>query len=114
MPTDVSIEQRTATHWHIDMALVWLLIGYFALCSVTIPFINAWWLGELPVLAVIQLPKIVFAGWLRTEVVMKAIQLLELSHGSSSPDYSMARPYGLALAYLLPLGIVLSVFWLRN
>ena len=94
--------------------LLWLLIGYYAVCSITIPFINALWLSELPVLAVIQLPKIIVAGWLRREVVMQLIQLLGLSYGSASPDYLMARPYGLALAYLLPLGIVLVMFWLRN
>ena len=114
MLTDIPVEQRAVIRWHLESVLVWLLIGYFAVCSVTIPFINAWWLGELSVLAVIQLPKIVLAGWLQTEIVMKAIRLLGLSYGSFSPDYSMARPYGLALAYLIPLGIALSAFWLRK
>lgn len=114
MPTDIPVEQRAVSYWHPESVLVWLLTGYFALCSVTIPFINTWWLGELPVLAVIQLPKTVLAGWLRTEVVMKAIRLLGLSYGSFSPDYLMARPYGLALAYPIPLGIVLAAFWLCN
>lgn len=114
MPTDTRAERHSSIRARIELVLLWLLIGYYAVCSVTIPFINAVWLGELPVLPVIQLPKITFAGWLRTEVVMKLIRLLGLSQGSFSPDYLMARPYALALAYLLPLGIVLVTFWLRH
>jgi hypothetical protein len=79
------------------------LIYYCVISTVTLPFMNQLWLGELPLLAVIQLPKVSFAGWIRTEVVMEAIKWLGVSNGSFSPDYRMARPYALAIAYLLPL-----------
>jgi hypothetical protein len=38
---------------------------------------------------------------------MVAIQHLGLSRGSFSPDYILARPYALAIAYLIPLSILL-------
>lgn len=83
------------------------------LSCLTLPFMGRVWLGELPVLAVIQLPKILVAGWLRTHVVMEAITLLGLSQGSFSPDYILARPYALALAYMIPMAI-LGVIILRR
>lgn len=88
------------------------LCGYFIVSMVTLPFINTVWLGEVPLLALIQVPKITLAGWLRKQVVMEAIKLLGLSSGSFSPDYIMARPYGLGLAYMVPICVVAaSIPW---
>jgi hypothetical protein len=81
-------------------------IAYCAVSIATIPFAGAIWIGELPLLAVIQLPKITVAGWLRQHVVMEAIKSLGFSKGSFSPDYIMARPFGLGLAYSIPIIIV--------
>src|SRR5262245_30675924 len=75
-----------------------LLAAYFVACIVTLPFVDSWWIGELPPLAVIQLPKTALADWLRSDVVMPMIRAFGLSRGSFSPDYGMARPYGLVLA----------------
>jgi hypothetical protein len=91
-----------------------ILIAYFATCSLTIPFVNRLWLGELPLLAVIQLPKLLPAKWVRIGVVMPAIRRLGLSRGSFSPDYIMARPYALAITYLVPLIVVVAVVGLRT
>jgi len=90
------------------------LAGYFALSLATLPLLNAFWIGELPVLALVQLPKIAVASWLRREVVMEAIRLLGLSRGSASPDLLLARPYGLAPVYLFPVGVTLAVTWART
>lgn len=87
---------------------------YFVVSMATLPFVDALWLGELPVVAVPQLPKVLIAGWFRTGVVMPAIGVLGLSSGSFSPDYVMARPYALALAYLVPVVALLAVTWLRR
>lgn len=81
-------------------------LGYGVASMVTLPFVNAIWLGELPVLAVIQIPKLLLAGWLRVQLVMPAIKAFGYSKGSFSPDYLMARPYGLGLAYSIPLMLV--------
>lgn len=83
------------------VALLQIIAGYLVVSSVAMPFVGLFWLGELPVLALIQVPKLWLATWLRTHVVMPAISALGLSAGSFSPDYLMARPYGVLLAYLI-------------
>lgn len=88
-------------------------IGYCVLSCLTLPFIGHVWLGELPVLALIQLPKIATAHWLRTHVVMEALPFFGLSQGSFSPDYLMARPYALAIVYLVPM-LIIGVAGLRR
>jgi hypothetical protein len=62
----------------------------------------------------VQLPKIEYADWLRSGLVMQAIRNLGLSRGSFSPDYILARPYGLAIAYLFPLTVFVAVVWMRT
>jgi len=69
------------------------LLVYCAVSILTLPFINRVWFGEIPVIALIQVPKTRFVGWLRTDVVMPVIRMLGLSRGSFSPDYLLARPY---------------------
>jgi hypothetical protein len=91
-----------------------LLITYCVVSSLTIPFAGLLWLGEVPLLALVQLPKIGIAEWLRSGPVMGAIRSLGLSGGSFSPDYILARPYALALVYLLPLIGLAVVLRLRE
>jgi len=93
--------------------VLWFVIGYCTLSCLTLPFVGLFWLGELPVLALVQLPKIAVAGWLRTQVVMKAIMFLGFSRGSFSPDFILARPYALAITYLIPM-IIIGFIGLRN
>jgi hypothetical protein len=90
------------------------LVLYFVISMGTLPFLNALWLGELPVLVVPQWPKLLVAGWLRTALVMPAIGALGLSKGSFSPDFLLARPYALAIAYLIPIAGVLVVALVRT
>jgi hypothetical protein len=89
------------------------LTGYFVVSMLTLPFIGRLWFGEVPLLAIIQLPKTVFAIWLRKGIVMQAIVELGLSKGSFSPDYILARPYALAIVYLIPMIIVAFFSWHR-
>lgn len=91
--------------------LVGTVIGYSLLSIVTLPFLNSLWLGEVPVLAIFQSPKLPAAHWVRRNVVMKMISTLHLSRGSASPDFVMARPYALAIVYLVPLAILLGTLW---
>lgn len=91
-----------------------LIIGYFVLSILTLPSLNRFWFGEFPILGVIQIPKTLLAHWLRREVVMRAIVALGLSNGSFSPDYIAARFPGLLLAYLILLGSVYIVVWIRT
>ena len=80
-----------------------LLLGWCLLSIVTLPFIPFLWLSELPVLVLIQLPKLTLANWLRLHVVMPAIKVFGYSSGNFSPDFILARPYALAIAYLIAL-----------
>jgi hypothetical protein len=82
---------------------------YCAVSLATLPFMNAVWLGELPLLAVPQVPKVALANWLRSDVLIPAAGQLGLSRGSWSPDWSLTRPYALALAYLLVLGLLAAI-----
>ena len=82
---------------------------YCAVSLATLPFMNAVWLGELPLLAVPQVPKVELANWLRSDVLIPAAGQLGLSRGSQSPDWVMTRPYALALTYLLVLGLLAAI-----
>lgn len=93
------------------VTMLWFFIGYGALSCLTVPFTRHFWIGEIPTLALIQMPKILMAEWLRTHVVMEMVKFLGFSSGSFSPDYILARPYALALAYLLVMVIIGGIGW---
>lgn len=97
-----------------ELAVLKCLIAYGAASIVSLPFLNSWWLGELPVLALIHVPKTSLANWLRNIMVMDLMGPLGLSRGSFSPDWGAAGPYALAIAYLVPLAIVLVIVWRRT
>src|SRR5687768_5447764 len=78
-----------------------------------LPFVGEWWIGELPLLALVQVPKLALAEWFLKEVVLEVIRWLGLAR-SASPDRILGRPYGLGLAYLWPLGTLVAVIWLRT
>lgn len=90
--------------WHI--VLLKAGIAYCLLSIITLPWVGSVWLGEIPLLALIQVPKLFVADWFRSDVVMGAIKVFGFSKGSFSPDYIMARPYGLGLACSIPLILV--------
>jgi hypothetical protein len=91
-----------------------LLIGYFALSMLTLPACGAVWLGELPVLALVQLPKLVPAQFICAHLLLPLIRTLGWSRGSYSPDFFMARPYALLLAYLCAVVPVLVLLGFRT
>ena len=89
--------------------------AYFVLSSLTSPFVNAIWYGELPVLAMVQVLKLEAANWLRDGIVRHALGRLGLSRGSYSPDWMLARPAALVIVYLVPLILLLGVVvWRRG
>jgi hypothetical protein len=92
----------------VGMMPIKILMAYCLVSIATLPFLNWLWLGELPVLAVVQAPKLGPATIARKQIVMPLIGMLGLSKGSFSPDYIMARPYGLLLVYLVPAGIIIG------
>ena len=106
---DYAAPERRSLVGRLGWVAMSALLVYFVISLVTLPFLDALWFGELPVLALPQLPKTLLAGWLRTGVVMPVIRAAGLSSGSFSPDYLLARPYALAIAYGLVVGPVLGV-----
>jgi hypothetical protein len=95
-----------------DSVFVLLKMAVFAclFSSITVPFVNSIWLGELPLMALFQLPKIGCANWMIAEVVIPGMDFFGISSGSYSPDHISARPYALGFVYLLPLlGVILLV-----
>lgn len=116
-PQDTHVSQAAAPRLAVPQWPLRALMGLVLYCVVstaTLPFANVLWLGELPVIAVLQLPKLLLAEWLRTDVVMPAIKGLGLSSGAFSPDYTTARPYALVVAYLLPIVTVLVTAAVRS
>ena len=87
---------------------------YYALSALTMPFINKLWVGEVPLLAIIQLPKAVLKSGIQT-VLMSALSALGLSRGSFSPDYLATHMWALGLAMLIPTLLVIGAISLpRN
>src|SRR5215207_2597470 len=84
----------------IYLILLRSISAYFLLSSLTIPFMNAIWIGELPVIALVQVPKTEIANRIRHLMSMQLLGPLGLSRGSYSPDWMLARPWALAVVYL--------------
>jgi hypothetical protein len=99
--------------WLARVLLPWILkslIAYFVVSAATIPFAGKVWLGEIPLLALIQIPIVALAKWCQ-DLVILGMRSTGLSTGSASPDLIASRPWGLVLAYLLALGPVLVAVW---
>src|SRR5262245_26752258 len=94
-------KKEPLTMRRLFIGVLWFFAGYWILSCLTLPFVGRFWWGEIPVLGIIQVPKLLVAGWLRVHVVMKGVTLLGFSSGSFSPDYILARPYALIIAYLI-------------
>jgi hypothetical protein len=117
MPIDVDYQagavRRRWTEGDYYALLIKAMIVYLVVSMATLPFIDTLWLGEVPLLALPQVPKTELANWLRRHVVMPAIKGMGVSRGSFSPDWGLARPYALAAAYLMALGPGLIIVWVR-
>jgi hypothetical protein len=97
-----------------ELAMIKCLIVYFTLSMLTLPFIDDLWLGEIPLLTVVQWPKTLFAWSVRNLLTDHIMGPLGLSSGWASPDSIAARPYALAIAYAVPIGIFLGVIFYRT
>jgi hypothetical protein len=98
----------------VQPVLLKLAVGYFVLSAATLAFLDRFWLGEFPVLALVQLPKVALAKWCQHELVMKGMQIAGLSKGSVSPDLIASRPWGLLLAYVFAVVPIFAVVWFRT
>lgn len=81
---------------------------YYLLSALTLPFVNKIWLDELPVLAIIQLPK----SFLKSVVhppLISAMGFLDLSYGSASPDYGATHGWAMAIMVTLPAFLIVGL-----
>lgn len=90
------------------------LAAYSVLSIMTLPLMDAWWIGELPMFALPQVPKTGIADEVRRAMVMHLLGPLGLSRGSFSPDWTLARPYALAVVYMVPLAVWLTMIARRT
>ncbi len=85
-----------------------LSIAYLVACTLTLPLAAAIWLGELPLLALVHLPKL---------LVFERIHrwgsdlVRDFAPGTST---AAVKPYTLALTYLLGLSLVLGSAWITT
>ncbi|MGB0952644.1 MAG: hypothetical protein ACPG31_05430 [Planctomycetota bacterium] len=80
----------------------------------TLPFVEEVWVGELPLLAVLQVPKTGIANWVVDPVVIPVMKMTGNDQGSRSPNLIAAQPYAMALTFLLAYGSLLLLVKLRH
>jgi hypothetical protein len=115
-PLEYESKSKTPPWREVDYYLLLIRASaiYLVVSSLTLPFLDSVWVGKVPVVALIQLPKTQLANWLMDHGIIPAIRMLGLSPGSPSPEQIMARPYALVAAYLIPFGLLLLIAWMRT
>ena len=98
----------------LNPRLLQAVLIYFVASLCTLPFMAHVWIGEIPVFAMIQLPKVSLAGWIVSVILLPFVQWVGWSQGSFSPDYAMTRPWGLAIVYVLLGFFLLLWYWRRR
>ena len=91
-----------------------VLAAYGVLSIVTLPLKSEWWIGEFPVFLSPQAPKAAVASEVRRAMVRHVMRPMGLSQGSASPDSTFARPYALAVVYVVPLAVWLAMIARRT
>ncbi|MFO0913633.1 MAG: hypothetical protein U0795_11800 [Pirellulales bacterium] len=81
--------------------------GYYLLSALSLPLVNRVWLGELPLLALIQLPKMWLKGIIQHGLTY-LMRMLGQSSGSFSPDYLATHGLAVVLMALVPMLVVIS------
>ncbi|MCA9083559.1 MAG: hypothetical protein KDA81_05870 [Planctomycetaceae bacterium] len=90
-----------------------MLCLYYVASAVTLPFANRIWFGEIPVLAVIQLPK-TFLKSLFQHAFLWFVRSTGLSQGSFSPDYMATHPWAMAAMSITPLIVLIILIRLTR
>lgn len=85
--------------------------SYYAASALTFPFLNAWWVGEVPPLAVFQIPKSFLKSAVH-EILMWAVSALGMSRGSFSPDYAATHDWAIGVMTAAPALLLVAVFML--
>jgi hypothetical protein len=88
--------------------MVFVLTSYYMLSSLTLPFADDLWLGELPVLAIVQLPKS-YAHDAVQHRLMMLMRYVGLSRGSPSPDMIASNPWAFGVVFVAPSAILIGI-----
>jgi len=109
-PTASELSSPQARNWWHKLlaALMLLLAGYYAISAGTLPFVDSVWIGELPVFAVWQLPKVFLHDYAQT-FFMWMLSVLGWSSGSPSPDMIATQPYAMMAMVVLPGCVLLGL-----
>lgn len=81
---------------HILTAGTGLVIAYYALSFTTLPWADDVWLGEMPLLAIPQLPKMHLKSILQDGLIA-LLPLFGLDAGSPSPNSIRTHPWAMGL-----------------
>lgn len=91
-----------------------VLAAYGVLSMATLPLKDAWWVSEIPLFVLPQTPKTAAADEVRYAIVRHLLRPMGKVRGSYSPYRKMARPYALAVVYVVPLAIWLTMIARRT
>jgi len=108
-----AVADRTAAPQHWPRILCMCICTYYAMSALTLPFVNRLWLGEIPLLAIFQLPKS-FLKSIIQKILLSMIHFFGLSHGSTSPDYAATHGWAMIATVTLPALFVIAVFSLMR
>jgi len=76
--------------------------AYYLVSALTLPFVNKVWLGEAPLLALIQMPKSFIKSVVQYECLLPFIHWAGWSRGSASPDYIMTQDWAMGIMVSVP------------
>jgi hypothetical protein len=103
----------TATPQRWPVVLCTCICSYFLVSALTLPFVNKLWFGEIPPLAIVQLPKSFFKSIVH-QVLMSMVNSFGLSRGSFSPDYIATHGWAMIATVSVPALFVIMVFSLMR
>lgn len=81
---------------------------YYIASALTLPFVNAVWIGEVPILAAFQVPKSLLKSVVH-ELLMFALRAMGMSNGSFSPDYIATHGWAMAIMVTTPALLMIAV-----
>ena len=84
-----------------------ILMVYYVVSSLTLPLADEIWLGELPLMAIPQLPK----SWLFStarQYLIILTQAMGVDRGSPSPNMIAMTPWAFAIVFIAPTALAIA------
>ena len=99
----------TLRNWPVRFAM--MVILYYAISVVTLPFADDVWFGEAPLLAVLQLPKMYVNSTIQGALIAM-LPSVGWESGSVSPDRMLTDSWALGATVVIPPLIVICALML--